>query len=108
IAYIYLQMKLRALAKIFFSILLVMLFFTGCDDDSKKIDKEQQKARALPGYHILLDEIVRSNVGVFRGLELNSDASQIKAAEGVEPAEASEDHLYYEFRIDSLTEYSIN
>src|SRR5690606_25126114 len=71
-------------------------------------EKEQQKARALPGYHILLDEIVRSNVGVFRGLELNSGASQIKAAEGVEPAEASEDHLYYEFRIDSLTEYSIN
>jgi len=100
-------MNLRSVTNIFFPALLIMLFLGGCNEE-KKIEVERQKPRALPGYHILLDEIVRSNIGVFRGLELNSDASQIRATEGVEPAEASEEHLYYEYKIDSITDYSIN
>ncbi|MDI1354096.1 MAG: hypothetical protein PSX36_04215 [bacterium] len=66
------------------------------------------KTRIFPGYHILLDEVVRSNEGVFRGLNLNANASQIRNIEKSTPAEESEGHLYYEYSPDSVTNYSID
>jgi hypothetical protein len=66
------------------------------------------KPRIFPGYHVLLDEIVRSPEGVFRGLNLNTGVERIKQLESVEPAEEAEGHVYYEFKADSLTDYSID
>ena len=59
------------------------------------------------GYHILLDEIIRSKEGVFRGLDLNANAEKIKNIEGVAPEESSPEKLYYEYKADSVTNYSI-
>jgi hypothetical protein len=84
-----------------------LLLFISCSDKSQK-SETHQNLRILPGYHILLDDIVRSDTGVFRGLELNASSEKIKNLEGSEPAESSENHLYYEFKADSITEYSIN
>ncbi len=66
------------------------------------------KPRVFPGFHILLDEIVRSQKGVFRGVNLNTKSGDIKAMEQVTPTEESEGHIYYEYRADSLTDYSID
>lgn len=66
------------------------------------------KQRVFSGYHILLDEIIRSREGVFRGINLNTNSETIKKIESVPPSEASEGHLYYEFKVDSLTNYSID
>ncbi len=60
------------------------------------------------GFHPLLDEIVRTKDGVFRGINLNSSSEKIKSIEQVEPTEESPEHLYYEYKADSLTNYSID
>lgn len=66
------------------------------------------KPRAFPGYHVLLDEILRSQDGVFRGINLNADQESVKKNEGVSPVEDTEEHIYYEFKADTLTNYSID
>lgn len=95
-----------SLRNIFFPI-LIFLFIFSCKQEEKK-QEAVVKPRVFPGYHILLDEIVRSDDGVFRGLNLNANASQIRNIEGSEPTEESEGHLYYEYKPDSITNYSID
>lgn len=95
-----------SLKNIFFPI-LVFFFVLSCKQEEKKQDAPV-KTRIFPGYHILLDEVVRSNEGVFRGLNLNANASQIRNIEKSTPAEESEGHLYYEYSPDSVTNYSID
>lgn len=95
-----------SLRNIFFPI-LIFLFILSCKQEEKK-QEAVVKPRVFPGYHILLDEIVRSDDGVFRGLNLNANASQIRNIEGSEPTEESEGHLYYEYKPDSITNYSID
>jgi hypothetical protein len=96
----------RAVPKIIFLALLFVLLAVSCREPEKIAEKPKQ--RVFEGYHVLLDEIIRSKKGVFRGVDLNSGAGVIKSIEGVEPTEESPEHLYFEFRADSLTDYSID
>lgn len=66
------------------------------------------KPRVFEGYHVLLDEIVRSKQGVFRGVNLNTSPDDIKAVEPGSPAETSPGHLYFEYETDSLTNFSVD
>jgi len=72
--------------------------------------KEEVKApvRVFEGFHPLLDKIVLTKKGVFRGLDLNAKADSIKKIESVEPIETSPGHLYFEYKVDDLTNYSID
>jgi hypothetical protein len=84
---------------------LFILVFTACKEEKKE---PPQKRRVFEGYHVLLDEIVRTPHGLLRGIDLNEPSDSIKITEKVPPVEANEDHLYYEFTADSLTDYSID
>ena len=89
------------------SLLVFMLAFTACKNE--QVEKTPApKERIFKGFHPLLDEIVRSPQGVFRGLDLNASAARIKELEGQEPAESFDGHLYYEFQADSSTNYSVD
>lgn len=68
---------------------------------------EQKKPRIFPEYHVELDEIIRSKEGVIRGVDLNSKASLITTTETSEPSDVDEDYLYFEYKIDSVTNYSV-
>jgi len=92
--------------KIIFPALLLIFLAIACKEEKKEVPVV--KPRVFPGYHILLDEIVRSPNGVFRGINLNTSARDIKKLETIAPAEDSEGHVYYEFKADSLTDYSID
>jgi hypothetical protein len=94
---------LRVINKITF--ILFLLLIGACGGEKK--ESVQQSTRVFPGYHILLDEIIRSKEGIFRGLNLNSTSADIKKAENAEPVETSDDQLYYEYQADSTTDYSI-
>jgi hypothetical protein len=76
-----------------------------CTPEKKKEEKAQ---RIFPGYHVLMDQIVRSQKGIFRGIDLNSSAQDIRNLEKVAAAETSSSHLYYEYKADSVTSYSID
>ncbi len=82
-----------------------VLVFTFCTETEKPI--VVVKPRVFPQYHLALDEIIRTPEGVIRGLNLNSKADIIKKAETALPKEAGAGHLYFEYLVDSLIDYSV-
>lgn len=85
--------------------ILTCLLFAACIDEHKHV--EEKKIRIFPEYHELLDEIIRSKEGVIRGIDLNSKAVLITKTETKQPTEVDHDYLYFEYQIDSITNYSI-
>jgi hypothetical protein len=86
--------------------LLLLLAFTACKEDKK--EEVVEKPRVFEGFHPLMDEILRTRKGVFRGLELNARVADITKTETVQPVENEKDRLYFEYKADSTTTYSIN
>ncbi len=86
---------------IVFSVLLLW----ACNNTPKQV--VETKPRVFPQYHVSLDEIIKTNDGVIRGINLNSKADSIKKLEKQQAIEADKDRLYFEYTIDSLTNYSI-
>lgn len=85
--------------------LVFMLLLVACHEKQPEV---VQKERVFEGFHPLMDEIVRSKKGVFRGLDLNSKAEAIKGVETAQPIEAEAGRLYFEYKADSTTTYSID
>jgi hypothetical protein len=96
----------RSLLKITLSFLILLLINFSCKEPKK--DEAKANPRVFPGYHVLLDEIIRSREGVFRGVDLNAKSDAIKKVESDPPTEISPGHLYFEYAADSLTNYSID
>jgi hypothetical protein len=94
-----------SLKNIFCITVLIGLLYS-CGTEPQK--KPEEKPRIFNGYHILLDEIIRSKNGVFRGLDLHSKADLIKQVETATPIETTKGHLIFEYKADSLTNYSID
>lgn len=90
---------------LYFGLLVLGINLFSCVDSPKKT--EEKKPRIFPEYHVLLDEIIRSKDGVIRGIDLNSKAMQITKTETRQPAEVDTDYLYFEYPIDSVTNYSV-
>ncbi len=88
----------------YLSIFLITLCLVSCKDEVKVVE---QKPRIFPEYNIELDEIIRSKEGVIRGVDLNSQASIITKAETKQPSEVGSEFLYFEYSIDSITNYSV-
>ncbi len=91
-----------------FKILLCFsfLFLLSCQGEKK--EEVKTKPRIFEGYHPLLDEIIRSKDGVFRGINLNSKPEVIKTIESAAPVERSPGHLYFEYKVNEETNYSID
>lgn len=96
---------MKYISKIFFGLILTAMLFA-CNEPEKP--KAEVKPRVFPEYHLAIDEIIRTNSGVIRGINLNNCADSIKKAESGTPVEAEKDHLYFEYKLDSLTNYSID
>ncbi|MBL7902108.1 MAG: hypothetical protein JNK73_08950 [Bacteroidia bacterium] len=86
-------------------VIAFFLLFFSCQSEQKNTAPVSH--RVFEGYHVLLDDIIRTRHGVFRGLDLNTSMDSVKKAEPSEPKEAGPNQLYYEYRADSLTDYSI-
>lgn len=91
---------------VFHSLILTLLFtMVACHEKKEEV---VQKERVFEGFHPLMDEIVKSKKGVFRGLDLNSKAEEIKKIEETEPEESEGSRLFFEFKVDSNTSYSVD
>jgi hypothetical protein len=88
-----------------YSLLFIALGFFSCQENPKVV--EQKKPRIFPEYSEVLDEIIRSKEGVIRGIDLNSKAVLITKTETKPPSEVAHDYLYFEYTIDSVTNYSV-
>ncbi len=98
---------MRTITKILFLISFLGLIVISCKEQPKE-EQVTAKPRVFEGFHPLLDEIIRTKVGVFRGIELNSNFETIKSSETIPPIESSKNHLFFEYKADSLTNYSID
>ena len=85
---------------------LSVLFLLACNEPEKSV--VVVKPRVFPQYSIALDEIIKTNSGVIRGINLNNKADSIRKAESGTPIESEKDHLFFEYKLDSLTNYSID
>jgi hypothetical protein len=70
-------------------------------------ENPKEQTRVFEGFHPLLDEIIITKQGVFRGLNLNSKSEDVKKVETIPPVETAPGHLYFEYKADSTTNYSI-
>lgn len=68
---------------------------------------EANKPRIFPQYSQVLDEIIKKADGTIRGIDLNMRSEAIKAAEGSAPLESDSSYMYFEYKIDSVTTYSV-
>jgi hypothetical protein len=89
-----------------FFIFLSSILIWSCTEPEKP--KPVVKPRVFPQYDIAIDEIVRTSDGVIRGINLNSNAALIKKIETTLPQEEDPEHLYFEYKLDSLTNYSVS
>jgi hypothetical protein len=96
----------RFSSKIVSLTLSLALILASCKEEKK--EEPTSKQRVFPGYHVLLDEVIRSKDGIFRGLNLNVNAQTIKKVESSVPSDTTEGHLYFEYQADSLTDYSVD
>ncbi len=83
---------------------ILLLVASACTEEKKPVEKE----RPFLGYHVLLDSIIRTKHGLFRGLELNARSKDIFATERHQPTKKDANHLFYEYTIDSTTNYLID
>jgi hypothetical protein len=90
---------------VYYILAFISLVVVSCKDTPEVA--EQKKPRIFPEYHVELDEIIRSKEGVIRGVDLNSKANLITKTETKEPSDVDEDYLYFEYKIDSVTNYSV-
>ncbi len=69
--------------------------------------KESSQSK-LAQYSPVLEKVMRSEMGAFRGLNLGNLPDSVKITEPSQPVEADEGYLYYEYKIDDTTgSYSI-
>lgn len=90
---------------IYYILAFISLVVVSCKNTPEAV--EQKKPRIFPEYHVELDEIIRSKEGVIRGVDLNSKANLITTTETKQPSDVDEDYLYFEYKIDSVTNYSV-
>lgn len=61
----------------------------------------------LSEYGNVLEAIIKKKQGTFRGINLGISLDSLKLNETEGLNDASDDYLYYEFKIDSSTSYSV-
>lgn len=85
---------------------IVAIVLISCGHNPEK-SVQEEKPRIFPQYHKVIDEIIKTSDGAIRGVDLNSKAEAIKKAETIVPSEVDSAYLYFEYRIDSITDYSV-
>jgi len=85
--------------------LATVLLWTSCTTNTQPT--AEKKARVFPQYSEAIDEIIRKPDGTIRGIDLNSKADAIIKAENAAPSEVDSAYLYFEYKIDEATDYSV-
>jgi hypothetical protein len=76
---------------------LIISFVSACKQPESKLKK----------YGTLLEEVMLSDSGAFRGLSLGEKLDSVQAHEKGKPSEADGGYLYYENKLDSSNTFNI-
>jgi hypothetical protein len=85
------------------SVFFILVACVRCGNNTAEIKKE----RIFKGYAVALDSIIKTPDGIIHGLELGAKTAGVKAVEVVNPTEVDEGYSYYEYKVDSITSYTI-
>lgn len=94
----------RFILLLFFIFFHTIIFFRCTDKDKNQTKKN---TRIFEGYHVYLDSILLSKKGLIRGISLNVPPDTVLKYEKSAPIEKSPTRIYYEFPLDSATDYSV-
>ncbi len=84
------------------TMLVSLLVFCACHEKTP-----EERTTPFSGSSFLLDSILKKPEGIIRGVELGYSMQQIKNAEQHIPAESDEIYLYYEYKPDTITFFSL-
>lgn len=80
------------------AILLIVVVLASCSSEKDPLDK----------YGVFVKTVMRNDHGAFRGFNFGEKMDSVTAKEAGPGAEADENYLYYEFKIDSLGSFDIS
>jgi hypothetical protein len=83
---------------IFLSLFLFAFFVSSCNRSSS----------SLKEYGPIVQSVILSNNGVFRGLSLGDKMDSVQRSEPIQPMEVDDGYLYYEYKIDSTASFNIS
>ncbi len=84
-------------------LILVVICFSCQNIEEKPIVKK----RLFPDYLEYTESIIKSDTLVVRGLGLNASAKNITNTESIKPSINKQDTLEFQYKIDSLVNYSV-
>jgi hypothetical protein len=91
--------------KNYFYFFLITLVVSACSNEAET--EELKPKRIFPDYPVYMDSIVKMHDGIIHGIELGDNIKKIKTSESAKLTEEDDQFIYYEYKIDSLSSYSI-
>ena len=76
-----------------------------CSGDPENI--VPPKEQVFKGFHHALDSILQKKEGIVHGVELSEPLNDVKSKEKKKPDELDVDYCLYNYKVDSLTSYSV-
>lgn len=76
---------------------LFICFVGACKQPESKLNK----------YGALLENVIVSDTGAFRGFSLGAKMDSVQAHEKSQPTEVDDGYLYYEFKLDSSNSFNV-
>ncbi len=86
---------------------LISTLLCACNQGNKETEASVIAKRIFPEYHYALDSVIKSPNGIIGGIELGQSQKQIPAIEIAKAIEKTNNHITYEQKIDSVSQYSI-
>jgi hypothetical protein len=87
----------KHLTKTTFLFFAFLFFVSACKQPKSKLSK----------YGSVLESVIVSDTGAFRGYSLGEKLDSVKANEKAQPAEVDDGYLYYEYKLDSANSFNI-
>lgn len=85
----------------------VSVFLLSCSQENKSKEETTNAKRIFPEYHYALDSVIKSPNGIIGGIELGRSKQVIPTIQVEKAIEKTINHITYEQKIDSLSQYSI-
>lgn len=81
------------------------LLLFACNSEPENLVPPREQV--FKGFHYSLDSILQKKEGIVHGIELSEPLNDVKSKEKKNPDELDVDYCLYNYKVDSLTTYSI-
>ena len=96
---------------------ILLILFSSCGGDKSSLSKDaepfdtiksdEHPFRGMPESGTIIEKIMKSDSGIFRGTELCMSLEKVKSKETIPPSEEDSLYLYYEVALDSANSLTV-